>query len=550
MEQWNIDDVIRLANKRIVRLNNIGEDLELIQLEQTLCREDIFHWVENWVWTFNPQNVGTDFPAWLPFDLFPKQVELIKFFDVRMREREDGICEKSRETGYSWCTVTWATHKWLYVPGFIGTFTANLEHNVDKIGDPKSLFEKVRLLLKFLPQWMLPSKFNHDLHASYMRIINTENGNVLSGAAGEQAGRAGRSTVLFIDEAAFIENAERVDAATSANAPTRIWGSTVNGMGNLFARKRFGGRLRPDQIFRLHWKDDPRKTEEWAKKERSRLEPHIWASEYDLDYTASVEGICIPAKWVDACKEIKHILKQKGIIVQPDIEGISGGDVGGGKARSTVVTRFGPFVIPPVSWGDPDTIETAYRMLDAVEDAQIICPNGYVCKSNILYFDSIAIGRGVNDTLTKNERNTVMTVPVNTGESPSDTVWEDGKSSEEKFANLRAELWYITRDRIKCSYEYLLFLKGETDEDGNLTGIEHTIDELLILPDDSESPECMQLSTELSLPKVGRNERGKIVMERKTAMAKRGIPSTDFADALIMTFVGNGALEIWAKLGA
>ena len=46
-----------------------------------------------------------------------------------------------------------------------------------------------------------------------------------------------------------------------------------------------------------------------------------------------------------------------------------------------------------------------------------------------------------------------------------------------------------------------------------------------------------QLCLELSLVKWGRNERGKIVIEKKEELKRRGINSPDFADALMLTNV-------------
>ncbi len=535
---YSKERVDTLMAKRLKRLVEIQKNSAFIKYELELCKQDIFHWSYNWVYTFNPQNTGTEFSAWLPFELFPRQMELLNFLEDRYRKQEDGLIVKGRELGYSWLTILYATHKWLFFDGFMSTFTANLADNVDKIGEPKSLFEKARLLLKFLPSWMMPQGFKFGTHDSYMRIVNPVNGNVLGGAAGEEAGRGGRSTMFFLDEVAFIDQAERIDAATSANAKTRIFGSTVNGMGNLFARKRFGGQLRTDQIFIMHYKDDPRKDAEWVKKEKLRLEPHVFASEHELDFSASTEGICIPAKWIDAAKEIKHYIK-----IVPSVDGVTGGDVGGGKAKSTAVTRFGPIVKLPVAWSDPDTIDTAYKMLECADKAQCEKEDGTSCTSKVLYFDCVAIGRGVMDVLMKNEQNDILVVPINTGDAATDTTWEDGLTSKEKFANLKAELWFIARERFKNSYEFLLFLKKESG------GIEHEIEDCISLPDDDEGPEAVQLASELSLPKWGRNERGKIVMERKTAMAKRGLPSPDHADALVLTFAGNSSLEVWSKLG-
>ena len=535
---YSKERVDTLMAKRLKRLVEIQKNSAFIKYELELCKQDIFHWSYNWVYTFNPQNTGTEFSAWLPFELFPRQMELLNFLEDRYRKQEDGLIVKGRELGYSWLTILYATHKWLFFDGFMSTFTANLADNIDKIGEPKSLFEKARLLLKFLPSWMLPQGFKFGTHDSYMRIVNPVNGNVLGGAAGEEAGRGGRSTMFFLDEVAFIEQAERIDAATSANAKTRIFGSTVNGMGNLFARKRFGGQLRTDQIFIMHYKDDPRKDAEWVKKEKLRLEPHIFASEHELNFSASTEGICIPAKWIDAAKELKHHIK-----IVPSVDGVTGGDVGGGKAKSTAVTRFGPIVKLPVAWSDPDTIDTAYKMLECADKAQCEKEDGTSCTSKVLYFDCVAIGRGVMDVLMKNEQNDILVVPINTGDAATNTTWEDGLTSKEKFANLKAELWFIARERFKNSYEFLLFLKKESG------GIEHEIEDCISLPDDDEGPEAVQLASELSLPKWGRNERGKIVMERKTAMAKRGLPSPDHADALVLTFAGNSSLEVWSKLG-
>src|SRR5208282_1144214 len=184
-----------------------------------------------------------------------------------------------------------------------------------------------------------------------------------------------------------------------------------------------------------------------------------------------------------------------------------GGDVGGGKAKSTAVTRFGPIVKLPIAWSDPDTIDTAYKMLECADKAQCEKEDGTSCTSKVLYFDCVAIGRGVMDVLMKNEQNDILVVPINTGDAASNTTWEDGLTSKEKFANLKAELWFICRERFKNTYEFLLFLKRkaklENEELNNLKlenaaindkinepeGIEHEIEDCISLPDDDEGPE-------------------------------------------------------------
>ncbi|KEC75394.1 UNVERIFIED_ORG: hypothetical protein GGD51_002486 [Rhizobium esperanzae] len=114
--------------------------------------------------------------------------------------------------------------------------------------------------------------------------------------------------------------------------------------------------MKPHQIMRLHWRDDPRKTEEWAAaKEASFSDPTTWASEYDIDYSASVEGICIPAIRVESAKRLKALEPR----LRASAMAVVGLDVGAGKAKSVAIARRGPVVDPP----NPAKIRTRPRPL-------------------------------------------------------------------------------------------------------------------------------------------------------------------------------------------
>src|SRR5581483_3662218 len=167
-------------------------------------------------------------PATLPFDLCQRQVEMWEWMDRMLIARQDGCIKKSRGIGFTWEAGAFALQKWRFRDGFKTTFGSRKSTEVDQIGNPDSIFEKMRMLYRKLPRWMLPRGFDPYQHDKQNLLTNPENGNVVRGEGGEEMGRGGRSSLYIIDEAAVIERADRVDAATSANADVRLWGSTIN----------------------------------------------------------------------------------------------------------------------------------------------------------------------------------------------------------------------------------------------------------------------------------------------------------------------------------
>ena len=483
--------------------------------EKRKCAADILHWFDKWVWTYDPRLVGKPGGAYVQFKLWPKQREAVLWLLDRIRAEEEGLIEKSRDTGATYITAGVALHQWLFNPGFKATFGSRKVDYVDKKDNPDSIFAKIRIMGRRLPPEMMPEGFQWTQHDNYMRLANPETGAVISGEGGEDMGRGGRSSMYVVDEAAFVPNAEIVEKALSGNTDCVIWVSSVNGMGNLFARKRHS-ILKPHQIMRVHWRDDPRKTEEWAaNKQASFSDPTTWASEYDIDYSASVEGICIPALWVESAKRLLALEPR----LRASNEVVLGGDVGAGKAKSVVVPRRGPMVDKPRRRGDPDTTGTAHWMLDIAKET----------GARRLNFDAPGVGAGVSSTLMHNPANGLVIVAVNTGLPPTGRKWPDGRTSEEMFGNLKAEVWWLTRTALQRTHEHVLFLEGK---DG---GKEHPVTDLMALP--SGDKESDQLCLELSLVKWNRNERGKIVIEKKEELKRRGINSPDYADALMLTQV-------------
>jgi phage terminase large subunit len=491
-------------------------------VERQRCAEDIIHWFDNYLWTYDPRLVGKGGGAHVQFKLWPKQIDLVLWIKRQIEASEEGLIEKSRDVGASYVCAAVALWGWLFIPGFKATFGSRVEDDVDQKDNPDSIFAKLRIMARRLPPEMMPDGFNWGQHDNYMRLVNPATGATITGEGGKNMGRGGRSTVYFLDEAARVPNADEVEKALSGNTDCVIWVSSVNGMGNLFARKRHS-ILKPHQIARLHWRDDPRKTEEWAQaKQASFSDPTTWASEYDIDYSASVEGVCIPAAWVESAKRIRALEPR----LLPSNAATVGLDVGAGKSKSVAITRRGPIVEKPQSRGQPDTTDTAIWALEIAKEA----------GARRLGFDAPGVGAGVSSALMKRPDDALNVIAINTGIQPSPTLrWEDGRTSEEMFGNLKAEIWWLCRTALQRTHEHVLFLQGKP------TGKEHPLTDLLALPSGDQDSDALCL--QLSLVKWERNEKGKIVIEKKEALRRRGIASPDHADALMLTFVeprGNG----------
>jgi phage terminase large subunit len=528
--------------RRLIWSLKCSKSQPLRMIEREKSRRDIFYWLDTWVWTSDPRLSEKGLLANVPFDLFASQRELVTFLMDRLAAKQDHAIAKSRDMGFSWIAAAVAVWHWLYVPGFKTTYSSYEQSKVDHLGNPDSFFEKCRILLRLLPTWMLPPGYTPSRHDNFMRLVNPENGNVISGEVGDQMGRGGRSSWYLLDECAFMDHPDAVDAATAANTRCRTFGSTVSGLGNLFARKWFS--LAEAQKFRLHWSSDPRKTTldpGWEARERGRLEGWKFASEYDIDFSASVEGVFIPAAWVQSCVRLAEFASYE--TVPPSTHGVAGMDVGGGgDGLSTYVSRFGPWVRTVVSRGDPDTIGTAHWGVECARADSFTRPDGWDCSVTRLHYDEIGIGTAVRSTFLRHEVIGLNTTGVNVGKPPSETQWEDGESSEEKFGNMKAELWAMVRERVKCGHELYLHLTGQPG------GVEHPWANVLILP--NKTKDDMTLQEQMSYPRRLTDEKGRVIVEKKKDMLeKRGLKSPDHAEALVLT-VAQPDLDVWEKLGA
>lgn len=483
MIDWRTPDYAPVWQDRIKRLEALRKEPEIVQGVREFYKDHPVEFINDWLCTFDPRNVERGIEAVAPFLLFPKQVEAVQWIVDRWRGREDGLIEKSRDMGVSWICVAVAVWMWLFHSGTVIGFGSRKEEYVDKLGDPKSLFWKVRECLRLLPLELRPRGYDEKKHAPFMRILNPENGSAIVGEAGDNIGRGNRTSIYFKDESAFYERPEAVDAALSQTSNCKIDVSTPNGVGNPFYRKRHGGKV---PVFVFDWRDDPRKDQTWYDKQCRELDPVIVAQEIDRDYSASVADSFIPG---DIVRECMMRGPADTSTVGPLMVGV---DVARfGDDNSVITFRRGRVLLGQIVFGMTDIVDTAGRVKAAIQ--------AHGATPGQIAVDTIGLGSGVADILRRDFPKLV--VDVN-----SSLRLSDGQNY-----NLRARMWAEMREWLK---------NGAS------------------IPNDGE------LQTDLTALKY-LFKGGEMLIESKQDAKKRGIKSPDRADSLALTFaVPCNALQV------
>lgn len=292
-------DYSRVFQWRVDKLAEIRKSPGMADMLRIHYKDNPIDFIEDWGTTFDPRNVGGKLPALMPLILFPKQRAFLQWVLDMWKAQEFGLSDKSRDMGLSWMLVSLASALALHHDGFTFGFGSRKEILVDRSGDPDCLFFKIRMFLSNVPpEFRGGWKFGKADCDKSMLITIPRTGAIIRGEAGDNIGRGGRASLYGVDEAAFLERPHLIDAALSQNTNCRIDISSVNGLDNPFAEKRFAWPSH--RVFTFNWRDDPRKDDAWYEKQKSNLNPLIVAQEIDLDYSASKSGVVIPAAWVSA----------------------------------------------------------------------------------------------------------------------------------------------------------------------------------------------------------------------------------------------------------
>lgn len=530
-EQWppSYDAVYAWRIKMVKHLREIPADLVSAKAYYaSRPAEFIMHWMD----TYDPRKIGS---KWVPFVFFHRQAEYITFLQECRHDGENGLVEKARDMGATWLSCAYSIHSWLFIQNDAIGWGSRKQDLVDKLGDPDSIFEKMRLILRRMPDIWLPDSFSLDKHATFQKFVNPENGATITGEAGDNIGRGGRKSMYFKDESAHYERPEKIEAALGDNTHVQIDISSVNGLGNVFHRKREAGLdWRPNgsyekgytRVFVIDWRDHPEKTQEWYETRKSRYERegmlHIFAQEVDRNYSAAVQNTLIPYEWivasVDAHLKVPYLRRAPNEIPNSWMAGLDVAD--GGIDRNALSLRQWIIWRDVEEWGERDPGVTTRRTIAKCRPYRGIK----------IQYDSIGIGTSVKSEFNRLIDDKIISaedirlVPWNAGgkvQNPFERIIPDDEDSmlnKDFFGNRKAQAWWHIRS---CFYKTY---KAVTEQ------IVYPADQLISL--DSRMVLLHQLMKELAQPTRGESGDLKTIVNKKP----NGMKSPNLADAGIQMY--------------
>jgi len=262
----------------------------------------------------------------LPFCTYPYQDEAILDIQKAISEGSDRVYEKTRDMGVTWMVLGVFFHEWMNRDGG-GDFLlgSRIEDYVDKKGDPRTHFEKIRYLLRRLPKFIRPKGFNPRLHDTFMKLVNPQTGSTIGGESNNpNFSTQGRYAAILYDEFAKWESSDVAAWTAGGDAsPCRIAVSTSFGASGQFYSLVTNGRTKK---LTLHWKLHPEKawgisgiwpapnegtrgqlgeawrpeeklTSPWYQKECERRTALEIAQELDIDYLGAGNPVFDGVAW-------------------------------------------------------------------------------------------------------------------------------------------------------------------------------------------------------------------------------------------------------------
>ena len=305
-----------------------------------------------------------------------------------------------------------------------------------------------------------------------------------------------QNVLLIADEASGVPEAVFEAAAGSMsghNACTILLGNPTRSSGYFFDthnknRDKWWTR-------RVSCVDSPRVSKEFVEEMRETYgeESNAFRVRVLGEFPLSDDDTVIP---IDLALSAQH----RDIVERPGVVPIWGLDVARfGTDSSVLAKRFGSVIRPLSVWRGLDTMQLSGAIVAEYEQTP------HPERPEIIIVDVIGIGAGVVDRLRE------IGLPVrglNVSEAPS---------VKGRHHNLRSELWFATKAWLELR--------------------------------DSKLPMDEHLIAEMAAPRYSFTSSGKLLVESKENMKKRGLKSPDRADAVCLTMAGQASSVAYGSTG-
>ena len=234
--------------------------------------------------------------GYVPFICYEKQVEVINrllWSLDQTDENADVFWSKCRGWGATWIGALIGLWGWTFSQDWPGSPPWNVlmlsrkEELVDS-KQQRSIFWKIRRLMRDMPEWQLPVGWNPDLMDQKMVILNPENGNELAGeSTTTKAGRGDRVTFAWLDELSAMPNADDT-WATLAETTDHRWGVYTESLeeGSFTYDNGIGRKGAEDvesfpYLLESDWQENPLNDDVWLERQRNRYasKPEAFARE-------------------------------------------------------------------------------------------------------------------------------------------------------------------------------------------------------------------------------------------------------------------------------
>ena len=241
-----------LGNINVKRTGVQAEWTEEQILEYKKCMESPIHFIENYV-----KIISLD-EGLIHFKLYDYQKELIEHFD----ENRFSVVLACRQSGKSITACAFLLWYLLFQPEQTIAILAN------KGAIAREMLTRITTMLEHVPFFLQPG--TKVLNRGSIEFENESR--IIASATGANSIRGLSVNLLYLDEFAFVENAEQFytstyPVVTSGGQSKVIITSTANGIGNMYHKLYEGAVQEKNEYkdFKVHWRDVPGRDEEWKK---------------------------------------------------------------------------------------------------------------------------------------------------------------------------------------------------------------------------------------------------------------------------------------------